>query len=87
MTTFARARITDEELPIVECIYNRELMVPVKTDQLFFVMSEEVNRKFDIDSKWGEMLIYSPQFEQELTCMWVAHQGDFDLLELEGAIA
>ena len=82
MTTFARARITDHELPIVDCVYNRELSVPIKDDQLFFVMSEEVNKKFDVDSKYGEMLIYSPLFEKELSCMWVALQSDFDFLEL-----
>ena len=84
MTTFARARITDYDLPIVDCVYNTDLSVPVKDDQLFFVMSEEVHQKFGIDSKHGEMLIYSPKFEEELSCMWIALQSDFELFELEG---
>lgn len=83
MTTFARPRLDEDEIPLVECIHNRELMVPVKDDQLFFVMSEEVHEKFDIDYDLGEMLIYSPRFEEDLGCMWVAQTIDFDFLELE----
>jgi hypothetical protein len=86
MTTFARARI-DDSLPIVECIYNRELMVPVKTDQLFFVMSEEVHEKFDVRSDLGEVLIYSPVFEEDYGCMWVGLSIDFEFLQLEGVNA
>lgn len=87
MTTFARARIDDDSLPIVECIYNRELMVPVKTDQLFFVMSEEIHDKFGIVYDHGEMLIYSPTFEEDYHCMWVAQTIDFDFFELQGVNA
>lgn len=83
MTTFARARIDEDSLPIVECIYNRELMVPVKTDQMFFVMSEDVHNKFGVRSDLGEVLIYSPLFEEDYQCMWVGLSVDFDMFELE----
>lgn len=83
MTTFARARITDESLPIVDCVYNTDLSVPVKDDQLFFVMSEEVHEKFGVDYDLGEMLIYSPRFEEDLHCMWIAQTIDFDFIEME----
>lgn len=82
MTTFARARITDEDLPIVDCIHNTELSVPVVDDQLFFVMSEEIHKKFGVDYELGEMLIYSPKFESDLSCMWIAQTIDFDFFEL-----
>lgn len=81
MTTLARPRLDD--IPLVECIHNRELMVPVKDDQLFFVMSEEIHEKFGIVYDHGEMLIYSPKFEQDYSCMWVAQTIDFDFLDLE----
>ena len=84
MTTFARARLNDYDLPIVDCVYNTDLSVPVKDDQLFFVMSEEVHQKFGVDYDNGEMLIYSPLFEKEMSCMWVAQTIDFDFFELEG---
>jgi len=87
MTTFARARFEDDSLPIVECIYNRDLMVPVKTDQLFFVMSEEIHDKYEVDYNLGEMLIYSPKFEEDYGCMWVAQTIDFEFFELEGVTA
>lgn len=83
MTTFAKARITDEDVPLVECVYNRDLMVPVLDDQLFFVMSEEIHEKFGIDYDCGEMLIYSPRFESDMTCMWVAQTIDFDFPTVE----
>lgn len=83
MTTFVRARIEDDLLPIVECIYNRDLMVPVKTDQLFFVMNEEIHEKFGVRSDLGEVLIYSPTFETDYQCMWVGLSIDFDFIELE----
>ena len=81
MTTIARPRL--DEIPLVECVHNRELMVPIKEDQLFFVMSEDVNKKFGIDYDLGEMLIYSPKFEEHLACLWVAQTIDFDFLDLD----
>lgn len=80
MTTFAKARINDHDLPIVDCVYNTDLSVPVKDDQLFFVMSEEIHRKFGVDPDLGEILIYSPKFESELSCMWIGQSIDFDFI-------
>ncbi len=87
MTTFARARLDGPYLPMVECIHNRELMVPVKDRQLFFVMSEEIHEKFEVRSDLCEVLIDSPTFEEHYSCMWVGLSIDFnfiDMTELQG---
>lgn len=82
MTQFVR-RGRELDLPaMVECVYNRDLMVPVDTDELFFAMSKDVHEKFGVEFGKGEVLIYSPKFEPELTCMWIAQSADFDVLEL-----
>ncbi len=82
MTLFARARLDDpDEVIGVECVFNRELIADVDNTHLFFVLSEEVRKKFDIDYDLGEMLIYSPYFEPDLSCMWVAQTIDFDFVE------
>lgn len=81
MTTFAKLRGPEEGLAMVECIHNRDLERPVDTDRLYIVLEEEVRQKYGIDYDLGEMLIYSPQFEPELSCMWVAQTIDFDFFE------
>ncbi len=81
MTLLAKARLDPDESIEVECIFNRELTSNVDSDQLFIVLSEDVRKKYDIDYDLGEMLIYSPYFEPELSCMWVAQTTDFDFVE------
>jgi hypothetical protein len=82
MTLLAKPRIEDpDEVIGVECVFNRERTADVDKDQLFFVLSEDVRKKFDIDYDLGEMLIYSPYFEPALSCMWVAQTIDFDFVE------
>jgi len=82
VTLFAKPRIDDpDELIGVECISNRELHALVDNTHLFFVMSQEIHEKYGINSDLGEMLIYSPHFEPELSCMWVAQTIDFDFVE------
>jgi hypothetical protein len=81
MTLFARARLEPDEAISVDCIYNRELTAEVNTNNLFIVLSEDVREKYGIDYDLGEMLIYSPEFEPELGCMWVAQTIDFDFVE------
>jgi len=61
----------------VECIHNRELVKTVDTSQLFFAFGEDFNKKFDIDTRAGELAVYSPTFEEELGCAWVAQASDF----------
>lgn len=81
MTLLAKARLDPDEAIEVECIFNRELTSNIDSDQLFIVLSEDVRKKYDIDYDLGEMLIYSPYFEPELSCMWVAQTIDFDFVE------
>jgi len=81
MPTMARPRDLRDGLAIVDCVHNTELSVPVKEDQLFFVMSEDVHKKFGVDYDEGEMLIYSPKFEPQFSCMWIAQTIDFDFFE------
>jgi len=81
MTLYARPRLYKDESIGVECVYNRDLEADISKDQMFFVLSEDVRKKFDIDYDLGEMLIYSPFFEPELSTMWVAQTIDFDFVE------
>jgi hypothetical protein len=53
----------------------------VDPELTYFVLSEEIREKFDIDYDLGEMLIYSPHFEPNMSCMWVAQTIDFDFTE------
>lgn len=61
----------------VECIHNRDLVRTVDNKQLFFAFGEDFNKKFDIDSSIGELAVYSPDFETDLGCAWVAQASDF----------
>ena len=81
MTLFARPRLDEDGAISVECVYNRDLHAYISKDEMFFVLGEDVRKKFDIDYDLGEMLIYSPFFEPELTSMWVAQTIDFDFVE------
>lgn len=80
MTTFARLREPEWGEAMVECIHNRAIERPVSTD-LFIVLEQEVRDKFGIRYDQGEMLIYNPKFEAEMSCMWVAQTIDFDFME------
>jgi hypothetical protein len=81
MTTFAKLRAPETGLASVECIHNRDLERLVDPDLTYFVLSEEIREKFGIDYDDGEMLIYSPEFEPDMSCMWVAQTIDFDFTE------
>jgi hypothetical protein len=81
MTTFAKLRAPEWGTAVVECIHNRELERPVDPELTYFVLSEEIREKFNIDYDLGEMLIYSPSFEPDMSCMWVAQTIDFDFTE------
>lgn len=81
MTTFARLREPEAGIALVECSANRQMEKAVDPELLYFVLSEEVHEKLDVDYGDGEMLIYSPKFETELSCAWVAQTSDFDFFE------
>jgi hypothetical protein len=48
---------------------------------LFYVMSKEFNEKFGIDTELGEVAVYSPNFEKDLSCAWVGQASDFFIRE------
>ena len=81
MTTFAKLREPEIGDAFVECIYNRQMEKAVDPKLTFFVLSEEAHEKFGIEYDNGEMLIYSPKFESDLSCAWVAQTIDFDFFE------
>ena len=76
MHKFVYLKVDDGSIE-VECIHNRELVRTVDSKQLFFAFGEDFNKKFDIDSRAGELAVYSPTFEEEFGCAWVAQASDF----------
>lgn len=64
----------------VECIHNREITRNITTNDLFFLMGDDFNRKFGIDTNIGEVAVYSPGFEKEFGCAWVGQQSDFEVM-------
>jgi hypothetical protein len=82
MTTFAKVREPEMGNVMAECIANRDLEVELDPTLRYIVMSEEVHDKFKVDYDSGEMLIYSPYFRKDLSCMWVVLTIDFDFTEL-----
>ena len=76
MHKFVYQKVDDGSIE-VECIHNRELVRTVDSKQLFFAFGEDFNKKFDIDSRAGELAVYSPTFEEEFGCAWVAQASDF----------
>ena len=76
MHKFVYPKVGDGSIE-VECIHNRELVRTVDSKQLFFAFGEDFNKKFDIDSRAGELAVYSPTFEEEFGCAWVAQASDF----------
>ena len=82
MTTFAKLREPEIGEAFAECVYNRDLEAEVDPTIRFMVMSEEVHDKFKVDFDDGEMLIYSPDFRKDLSCMWIVQTIDFDFTEL-----
>lgn len=77
MYKFARP-LADVEL---ECIHNRDLVKTPEPKTLFYILSDEFHEKFGIDKSLGEVAVYSPNFEKELSCAWVGQKADF--LELQ----
>lgn len=65
----------------LECIHNRELIKKPEPTMLFYVMSKEFNEKFGIDTELGEVAVYSPNFEKDLSCAWVGQASDFFIRE------
>jgi hypothetical protein len=61
----------------LECIHNRELIKKPEPTMLFYVMSKEFSEKFGIDTELGEVAVYSPNFEKDLSCAWVGKASDF----------
>ena len=76
MYKFARPA-TDAE---VECINNRELTRVTNSDMLFFVMGDDFGEKFGVDKNAGEVAVYSPNFEKDLSCAWIGQREDFDIM-------
>lgn len=76
MHKFVYPKVDDGSIE-VECIHNRELIRTVDSKQLFFAFGEDFNKKFGIDSRAGELAVYSPTFEEEFGCAWVAQASDF----------
>lgn len=79
-TLFARMRPQGDDMAMLECIYNRDLERMADPDLLYIVLPDDVSEKYGIDTDLGEYLIYSPHFEPELSCMWVAQSIDFDFI-------
>lgn len=78
MYRFAKPASAD---PIeVECVHNRELTTTIQQDMLFYVLSDDFDAKFGIDKSLGEIAIYSPKFEVDLSCAWVAQASDFEYI-------
>jgi hypothetical protein len=91
MASFAKLREPEKGNAYVECVHNRDIEHEASGDFLFFVMSDEVNKKFGIDyDNDGEMLIYHPDFGHpdmgDDRCLWVAQTIDFDFFTLEDLI-
>lgn len=80
-TLFARMRPQDDDIAMLECIYNRDFERMANPELLYIVLSDEISMKYGIDTELGELLVYSPHFEPELGCMWVAQSIDFDFLD------
>lgn len=80
-TMFARMRPQDDDMAMLECIFNRDLERMADPELLYIVLSDEVSKKYDVDTELGELLVYSPFFEPELGCMWVAQSIDFDFVD------
>lgn len=84
MTTFAKLRDAERGEASVDCAHNREIEASVDPDLTYIVMPEDVNKRYGIDyDNDGEMLIYSPDFMTEYSCLWVAQTIDFDFFTLE----
>lgn len=76
MTTFARPKST----AVLECIHNRDLESQAGTD-LLFIRTADAEWKFDVDNRVGEVMLYSPKFEPDLSCAWVGYEHDFEFFE------
>ena len=79
MTTFAVLRDPEVGATSLECIYNRTLTSDLDDGNMkFIVMSERVHELYEVDSDYGEVLLYSPHYRPDLSCMWVGQSIDFD---------
>lgn len=81
MTTFAKLREPEWGTAVGECVYNRDLEADIDPTLTYIVLGEHVRKQFDIDYDLGEMLIYNPEFEKDLSCMWVVQTIDFDFFD------
>lgn len=79
MYKFVR-KISDEPVE-VECIHNREVTRKIIDNNLFFLMGEDFNKKFEIDKVAGEVAVYSPSFEKDFGCAWIGQESDFQIME------
>lgn len=91
MWGFARVREPETGEVWCACAHNRDLEYHVDPNLTYFVMSDEVNAKYDVDYEDGEMLIYSPDFGHpdhgDDRCLWIAQTIDFDFHGFDEVLA